>query len=138
MENSILTEEDISEFLICVEKINNFSKNKSDKILKNNSIKDLPLELIKQFIFEFKTNDKDQKVIKSLTHYLHKYNEIKSFLVEIITAPELSLKKISKILNRSDFIINYNEEDGRYILEGSYYETSYVSNSNTKLKDKQI
>ena len=124
IENTILKDNDIDDFILCLEKINNFSLN-VEKMINNENIIDLPKELASQFINELNNN---KLYMKSLINYLNKFNQIKSILNEIIASPEVSIKKITKILNNSDFIINYNKTKNKYLLFTVYYDQ--IENSN--------
>ena len=134
IENTILKEEDINDFILCTEKINIFSLN-VEKMINDDKIKDLPREIVTQFIKEIKNNEENNNIfIKSLINYLNKFNQIKSILNEIIASPEVSIKKITKILTNSDFIINYDNSQSEYLLYGNYYETI----NQNELKEVQI
>jgi len=132
IENTILKEEDINDFLLCTEKINIFSLN-VEKMLNDDKINDLPKEIVTQFIKEIKNNE-NNIFIKSLINYLNKFNQIKSIVSEIIASPEVSIKKIKKILSNSDFIISYDNSKSQYLLYGNYYE---IFNQND-IKEVQI
>ena len=121
IENTILKEEDINDFILCTEKINIFSLN-AEKMINDDKINDLPKEIVTQFFKELKNNE-NNIFIKSLINYLNKFNQIKSILNEIIASPEVSIKKITKILTNSDFIISYDNSKSKYLLYGNYYET---------------
>ena len=120
IENTLLKDNDIDDFIVCLEKINNFALNVVNMI-NNDGIQDLPKELVFQFIKELIQND-NNKYLKCLNNYLNKFNQIKSILNEVIASPEVSIKKITKILANSDFIINYNSLKNKYVLYGTYYE----------------
>ena len=124
IENTILKDEDINDFILCIKNINELSNN-FDKEYDEN-IKDFPKKIIIDFL-EKLIND-DNNFLKSLLNYLSKFNQIKILLSEIISTPESSIKKILGILYNSDFIIKYDENIFKYILIGKYYEKDKYKN----------
>ena len=120
IENTLLKEKDISDFILCIEKMNIFSS-KVDNMANDNKIIDLPREVVFLFIKEF-INNNNVTFLKCLINYLYKFNQIKSILNEIIASPEVSIQKINKILSNSDFIIKYISTNNKYILYCNYYE----------------
>ena len=133
IENTILKEEDINDFILCIEKINIFSLN-VEKMINDDKINDLPKEIVTQFIKELKNNENNNIFTKSLINYLNKFNQIKSIVNEIIASPEVSIRKITKILTNSDFIISYANSKSEYLVYGNYYETV----NKNDLKEVQI
>ena len=97
------------------------------------SNKDLAKELVSLFIKEL--NDNNNIFLKSAINYIKKFNQIKSILNEIIASPEVSIKKITKIFDNSDFIINYDTSKNKYLLYGNYYEQI---NNNSNIREIQI
>ena len=121
IENTLLKDSDINDFIFCIEKVNKFSLN-VDKMINDEQIKDLPKEIVFKFLKGLTENNDNDNYLKTLINYLHKFNQIRSILNEIIASPEVSIKKITKILSNSDFIINYNPTKNKYMLYGNYYE----------------
>ena len=126
IENTLLKDEDINDLIFCIEKVNNFSLNIEKMINEEKVYDDLPKEIVSRFIKEL--NDNNYILLKSAINYLKKFNQLKSILNEIIASPEVSIKKITKILDNSDFIINYDTSNNKYLLYGNYYES--IKNSN--------
>ena len=133
IENTLLKDEDINDFILCIEKLNNLSLSVEKMINEEISNKDLPKELVSLFIKEL--NDNNNIFLKSAINYIKKFNQIKSILNEIIASPEVSIKKITKILDNSDFIINYDTSKNKYLLCGNYYEQI---NNNSDIREIQI
>ena len=128
IENTILKDEDIQDFIICVKEINELSE-ELDKIFNDEKQKnDFPKLIIVKF-FE-KLKNEENKFLKSIINFLSKFDQIKLLLNEMIATPNISIKKIQGILSDSDFIIKYNEYIFKYILFGKYYEKD--NNNNIK------
>ena len=125
IENTILKDEDINDFISCVKIINNLAEN-FEKMISNGKNKDLPKEIIIQFFTKIKNNE--DNFLKSILNYLSKFNQIKLTLNEIIATPEISIKKIRGILSNSNFIIKYDEANFRYILSGKFYKLDKYNN----------
>ena len=119
IENTLLKEKDINDFILCIEKINLFSKN-VEKMANDDNITDLSKEVVFTFVKELMDNN--EIFLKCIINYLLKFNQIKSIINEIIASPEVSIQKINKILSNSDFIIKYNSKKNKYILLCNYYE----------------
>ena len=119
IENTILKDDDIKDFILCVKQINELSE-EFDKIFNNDKTNDFPKLIIVKFVDKLKAEE--NKFLKSIINFLTKFNQIKLLLNEIIATPEISIKKIRGILLNSDFIIKYDESAFKYILFGKYYE----------------
>ena len=133
IENTILNDEDINDFINTVKEINDLA-NDFDKIItgEKTEIQDFPRNIIFQF-FE-KLKNPENNFLKSIINYLGKFNQIKLLLNEIIATPEVSIKKIRGILSNSDFVIKYDETSCKYILCGKYYE----ENKNKSIRETEV
>ena len=125
IENTILKDEDIRDFIICVKQINELIK-QYETMLNDQKIKDFPKYIMIQFFDKLKENE--NIFLKSIINYLGKFNQIKLLLNEMIATPAISIQKIKGILSDSDFIIKYDESLCKYILFGKYYEQDAYKN----------
>ena len=128
IENTILKDEDINDFIICIQNINDLSNNLY-KEMNDETIKDFPKKIVMEFIEKLNINNNKEIIfLKSLLNYLTKFNQIKLLLNEMIATPEISTKKIKGILLNSDFIIKYDESIYKYIISGKFYEKDEYNN----------
>ena len=125
IENTILKDEDIKDFILCVKQINELIK-QYETMLSDQKINDFPKYIMVQFFEKLKENE--NIFLKSIINYLGKFNQIKLLLNEMIATPTISIQKIKGILSDSDFIIKYDESLCKYILFGKYYEQDAYKN----------
>ena len=119
IDEDILRENDINEFIKVLKLFENIINNKE----KN--------KLFINFIYELINGILDEnKCGKCIFNYIEKYELIQNLLTNYLRKTEGSIKLIKNILDKSSFTISLNEKQNKYMINGIYFIKIYNFNGN--------